>query len=104
MAAKRGKGCGIFFWRSVSAFVYRLYEPVFGADSFCFLKGDKAMDKDIKITPEQLAKTMDADQIKQLLPGVALAKQLLASLQAKGRGKQGTQALIEVIRNLAAES
>ncbi len=45
-----------------------------------------------------------ADQIKQPLPGAALAKQLLASLQAKGRGKDGTQALIDVIRNLAAES
>jgi len=67
LAAKRGKGCGIFFWRSVSAFVYRLYKPVFGADSFCFLKGDKAMDKDIKITPEQLAKTMDADYQKLVL-------------------------------------
>jgi 3-hydroxyisobutyrate dehydrogenase-like beta-hydroxyacid dehydrogenase len=45
-----------------------------------------------------------ADQIKQPLPGAALAKQLLGSLQAKGRGKDGTQALIDVIRNLAAES
>ena len=42
-----------------------------------------------------------ADQVKQPLPGVALAKQLLGSLQAKGRGKDGTQALIDVIRNLA---
>jgi len=45
-----------------------------------------------------------ADQVKQPLPGVALAKQLLAVLQAKGRGKEGTQALIDVIRDLAAES
>jgi len=45
-----------------------------------------------------------ADQIEQPLPGVALAKQLLSSLQAKGRGKDGTQALIDVIRNLAARS
>jgi len=45
-----------------------------------------------------------ADQLKQPLPGVALAKQLLAVLQAKGRGKDGTQALIDVIRFLAAKT
>ena len=45
-----------------------------------------------------------AEKIDQPLPGVALAKQLLAVLQAKGRGKDGTQALIDVIRGLAAES
>lgn len=45
-----------------------------------------------------------ADQLKQPLPGVALANQLLAVLQAKGRGKDGTQALIDVIRTLAARS
>lgn len=45
-----------------------------------------------------------AEKINQPLPGVALAKQLLAVLQAKGRGKDGTQALIDVIRALAAES
>jgi len=45
-----------------------------------------------------------AEKINQPLPGVALAKQLLAVLQAKGRGKDGTQALIDVIRGLAAES
>jgi len=43
-----------------------------------------------------------AEKINQPLPGVALAKQLLAVLQAKGRGKDGTQALIDVIRSLAA--
>ncbi len=45
-----------------------------------------------------------AEKIKQPLPGVALANQLLASLQAKGRGKDGTQALIDVIRSLAAKT
>jgi 3-hydroxyisobutyrate dehydrogenase len=40
------------------------------------------------------------DQIKQPLPGVALAHQLLAVLQARGRGRDGTQALIDVIRQL----
>jgi len=41
-----------------------------------------------------------ADQLKQPLPGTALAKQLLAVLQAQGRGCDGTQALIDVIRQL----
>jgi 3-hydroxyisobutyrate dehydrogenase len=41
-----------------------------------------------------------ADELKQPLPGVALAKQLLAALQAQGRGRDGTQALIDVIRQL----
>jgi len=41
-----------------------------------------------------------AEQIKQPLPGVALAKQLLAALQAQGRGRDGTQALVDVIRQL----
>jgi pyruvate-formate lyase len=39
-----------------------------------FLKGDKVMDKDVKITPEQLAKATDADYQKlvQLLSGGSL--------------------------------
>jgi len=41
-----------------------------------------------------------AEQLKQPLPGVALARQLLAVLQARGRGRNGTQALVEVIRRL----
>jgi len=41
-----------------------------------------------------------AEQLNQPLPGVALAKQLLAVLQAQGRGKDGTQALVDVIRQL----
>jgi 3-hydroxyisobutyrate dehydrogenase len=44
-----------------------------------------------------------ADQLKIPLPGVALAKQLLGVLQAKGRGKDGTQALVDVIRELSAK-
>jgi len=43
-----------------------------------------------------------AEQLKQPLPGVALAKQLLAVLQARGRGKDGTHALIDVIRQMGA--
>jgi len=41
-----------------------------------------------------------AEQIKQPLPGVALAKQLLAALQAQDRGRDGTQALVDIIRQL----
>jgi 3-hydroxyisobutyrate dehydrogenase len=41
-----------------------------------------------------------AEQLKQPLPGVALAAQLLAVLQAQGRGRDGTQALVDVIRQL----
>jgi len=44
-----------------------------------------------------------AEQIKQPLPGVALAHQLLAVLQAHGRGRDGTQAMIDVIRQLASK-
>ncbi|MGD9109674.1 MAG: NAD(P)-dependent oxidoreductase [Phycisphaerales bacterium] len=40
-----------------------------------------------------------ARQMNQPLPGVALAKELLAVLQAQGRGRDGTQALVDVIRN-----
>lgn len=41
-----------------------------------------------------------AEQLKQPLPGVALARQLLAVVQAQGRGRDGTQALVDVIRQL----
>jgi len=50
--------------------------------------------KDLRLVTEY------ADLIKQPLPGVALVKQLLISLQAKGRGRDGTQALLDVIRQL----
>lgn len=45
-----------------------------------------------------------AEQLKQPLPGVALAKQLLTVLQARGRGRDGTQALVDVIRQLGDKS
>ena len=41
-----------------------------------------------------------AEQLEQPLPGVALARQLLAVLQAHGRGRDGTQAMVDVIRQL----
>jgi 3-hydroxyisobutyrate dehydrogenase len=53
--------------------------------------------KDLRLVMEY------AEQLKQPLPGTALARQLLASLQAKGRGRDGTQALVDVIRQLASE-
>ena len=52
--------------------------------------------KDLRLVTEY------ADQIRQPLPGVALVKQLLTCLQAKGRGRDGTQALLDVIRNLGS--
>ncbi|MFA5554241.1 MAG: NAD(P)-dependent oxidoreductase [Phycisphaerae bacterium] len=45
-----------------------------------------------------------ADMINQPLPGTALAKELLAVLQAKGRGRDGTQALFDVIMHLGSGS
>ena len=50
--------------------------------------------KDLRLVAEY------AEKLKQPLPGVALARQLLAQLQAQGRGRDGTQALVEVIRHL----
>jgi len=43
-----------------------------------FLRGDKAMDKDVKITPEQLAKAMDSEYQKlvQLVSGGGLRRHL----------------------------
>jgi 3-hydroxyisobutyrate dehydrogenase len=42
-----------------------------------------------------------AEQIGQPLPGTALVKQLFAALQAQGRGRDGTHALIDILRQLA---
>ncbi len=43
-----------------------------------------------------------AEQLNQPLPGVELVKKLLTVLQDQGRGRDGTQALIDVIRQLAS--
>jgi len=43
-----------------------------------------------------------AEEVKQPLPGVAMLKQLLGVLQAQGRGRDGTQALFDVIRQLGS--
>ncbi len=61
------------------------YKPAFMVD---------LQHKDLRLVLEY------AKQLKQPLPGVALAKQLLTVLQAQGRGRDGTQALIDVIRQL----
>jgi len=42
-----------------------------------------------------------AEQLKLPLPGVALVHQLFTALQARGRGRDGTHAMIDVIRQLA---
>ena len=70
--------------------------------------GRKIIDGDLKpafmvdLQQKDLRLVMElADQVNQPLPGVALAKQLLGVLQAQGRGRDGTQAMIDVIRQLA---
>ncbi|MHC4645701.1 MAG: NAD(P)-dependent oxidoreductase [Planctomycetota bacterium] len=69
--------------------------------------GRKIIDGDLKpafmvdLQQKDLRLVMElADELKQPLPGVALAKQLLGALQAQGRGRDGTQAMIDVIRQL----
>jgi 3-hydroxyisobutyrate dehydrogenase len=51
--------------------------------------------KDLRLVTEY------ADQIGQPLPGTALVRELLKVLQARGRGRDGTQSLFEVIRELS---
>jgi 3-hydroxyisobutyrate dehydrogenase len=51
--------------------------------------------KDLKLVLEY------AEKIGQPLPGTALVKELFTVLQKQGRGKDGTQALFDVIRQLA---
>jgi len=65
------------------------FEPAFMVD---------LQQKDLRLVLEY------AEQVGQPLPGVALAKQLLAVLQAQGRGKDGTQAMVEVVRQLGGKS
>lgn len=69
--------------------------------------GRKIIDGDLKpafmvdLQQKDLRLVMElADELKQPLPGVALAKQLLGALQAQGRGRDGTQALVDIIRQL----
>lgn len=53
--------------------------------------------KDLRLVLEH------AEQVRQPLPGVALARQLMTVLQAQGRGRDGTQALVDVIRQLGKQ-
>jgi 3-hydroxyisobutyrate dehydrogenase len=69
--------------------------------------GRKIIDGDLKpafmvdLQQKDLRLVMEcADELKQPLPGAALAKQLLGVLQAQGRGRDGTQAMVDVIRQL----
>ena len=39
-----------------------------------------------------------------VLPGIALADQLYRSMQAKGQGSKGTQALVECLAEFSAKS
>jgi 3-hydroxyisobutyrate dehydrogenase len=50
--------------------------------------------KDLKLVAEYSSK------INQPLPGVALARELMTTLQGWKRGRDGTQALYDVIRSL----
>jgi 3-hydroxyisobutyrate dehydrogenase len=61
------------------------YKPAFMID---------LQQKDLRLVLEM------ADEMKQPLPGVSLIRQLLMVLQAQGRGRDGTQALIDVIRQM----
>jgi 4-hydroxybutyrate dehydrogenase/sulfolactaldehyde 3-reductase len=51
--------------------------------------------KDLRLVMET------ARKIGQPLPGTKLAMELLQKLSEQGRGKDGTQALVDVIRQLA---
>jgi len=73
--------------------------------------GEKVLNGDMKpafavdLQIKDLRLVLDAARrIGQPLPGTALAMQLLESLAAKGRGKDGTQALIDVLRDLGRSS
>lgn len=66
------------------------------------LNGDMAPAFAVDLQLKDLRLVMDvARRIGQPLPGAALVMQLLESLSAKGRGKDGTQSLIDVLRGLA---
>jgi 3-hydroxyisobutyrate dehydrogenase len=52
------------------------------------------MQKDLKLVLEA------ADDTQTPLPGTALVSQLFRSIQAEGRGTDGTQALVDAIAKL----
>jgi 3-hydroxyisobutyrate dehydrogenase len=53
--------------------------------------------KDLKLVLEC------AEKVNQPLPGAALARDLLSVLQTQGRGRDGTQALFDVIKQLSGK-
>ena len=68
------------------------------------VKGDFApgfmvelMQKDLRLVQETSAETATP------LPGAALVQQILRSLEARGRGKDGTQAIVDAIAALSGE-
>ena len=46
----------------------------------------------------------EAERAQLALPGLALAKQLYVALQAQGRGRDGTQALVHALASLSGFS
>ncbi len=55
------------------------------------------MQKDLRLVMEQ------AEASRTPLPGAALVQQLYRALQAQGRGRDGTQAIVDALRGLAGE-
>lgn len=65
------------------------------------IKGDLKPAFMVDLQLKDLRLVMDyAEIIKQPLPATALARELMKQLQAQGRGRDGTQALVDVIRNM----
>jgi len=68
------------------------------------LAGDMAPAFMVDLQLKDLRLVLDhARRIGQPLPGTALVTQLLEALAARGRGRDGTQALIDVIRQLGRD-
>lgn len=53
--------------------------------------------KDLRLVMEY------AHKISQPLPGASLVKHLMTTLQAQGRGRDGTQALVDIIRQMGGK-
>ena len=69
------------------------------------LAGDRTPAFRVDLQLKDLRLVMEtARQIGQPLPGTALAMQLLESLAARGHQHDGTQTLIEVLRNLGGQA
>ncbi len=67
-------------------------------------KGDFAPGFKIKLLQKDLRHTLaSAEELKLALPAVSLVHQLYNSLEADGRGEEGTQALIRVLERLSGQ-